>query len=154
MHSFILVASRWQNGVWCREVQGWDICQWPVSIHSTSLLHIIALNGILLGSIFQYLSWSCQNVCCLYTRYWCNRGKPKKGRPAPREVKRMRPSEQDYDYEDDPDLTSWCFFVLTVGISRMLLLPSSYPGNHNPWTISLGMWACCNYADWVTSIWF
>ena len=34
------------------------------------------------------------------------RGKPKKGRPTPRDAKRVRPSsEQDYDYDDDPELT-------------------------------------------------
>ncbi|KAL4337075.1 hypothetical protein AHAS_Ahas12G0073900 [Arachis hypogaea] len=34
------------------------------------------------------------------------RGKPKKGRGGPRDAKRLRPStEQDFDYEDDPDLT-------------------------------------------------
>ncbi|PKI50188.1 chromatin modification-related protein MEAF6 isoform X1 [Punica granatum] len=38
--------------------------------------------------------------------YANGQGKPKKGRLAPRDVKRMRPSEQDFDYEDDPDLTS------------------------------------------------
>ncbi|XP_057965605.1 uncharacterized protein LOC131156161 isoform X1 [Malania oleifera] len=33
-------------------------------------------------------------------------GKPKKGRAAPRDVKRIRQSsEPDFDYEDDPDLT-------------------------------------------------
>ncbi|PON81730.1 Chromatin modification-related protein Eaf [Trema orientale] len=38
--------------------------------------------------------------------YANGQGKPKKGRPAPRDAKRVRPSsEQDYDYEDDPELT-------------------------------------------------
>ncbi|KAM6592217.1 hypothetical protein CsatA_014822 [Cannabis sativa] len=37
--------------------------------------------------------------------YANGQGKPKKGRPTPRDAKRIRPSEQDYDYEDDPDLT-------------------------------------------------
>ncbi|KAJ8639521.1 hypothetical protein MRB53_016215 [Persea americana] len=32
-------------------------------------------------------------------------GKPKKGRTAPRDVKRVRPSEQEIDDEDDPDLS-------------------------------------------------
>ncbi|CAH1431842.1 unnamed protein product [Lactuca virosa] len=32
-------------------------------------------------------------------------GKPKKGRPGPRDVRRIRQySEPDFDYEDDPDL--------------------------------------------------
>lgn len=34
-----------------------------------------------------------------------SRGKPKKGRTAPRDVKRVRPSEQEIDDEDDPDLS-------------------------------------------------
>ena len=34
------------------------------------------------------------------------RGKPKKGRGGSRDAKRARASsEQDFDYEDDPDLT-------------------------------------------------
>ncbi|KAA0059638.1 chromatin modification-related protein MEAF6 [Cucumis melo var. makuwa] len=38
--------------------------------------------------------------------YSNGQGKPKKGRPAPRDAKRMRhSSEQDFDYDDDPDLT-------------------------------------------------
>ncbi|KAF1860438.1 hypothetical protein Lal_00037782 [Lupinus albus] len=38
--------------------------------------------------------------------YANGQGKPKKGRGAPRDAKRMRASsEQDFDYEDDPDLT-------------------------------------------------
>ncbi|PON62623.1 Chromatin modification-related protein Eaf [Parasponia andersonii] len=38
--------------------------------------------------------------------YANGQGKPKKGRLAPRDAKRVRPSsEQDYDYEDDPELT-------------------------------------------------
>ncbi|KAI4301104.1 hypothetical protein L6164_034418 [Bauhinia variegata] len=38
--------------------------------------------------------------------YANGQGKPKKGRGAPREAKRVRASsEQDFDYEDDPDLT-------------------------------------------------
>ncbi|KAL5561889.1 hypothetical protein UlMin_031636 [Ulmus minor] len=38
--------------------------------------------------------------------YANGQGKPKKGRPTPRDTKRMRQSsEQDYDYEDDPELT-------------------------------------------------
>ncbi|KAL6210698.1 hypothetical protein ACLB2K_015930 [Fragaria x ananassa] len=36
--------------------------------------------------------------------YANGQGKPKKGRPTPRDAKRIRPSEQDYDYEDDPDM--------------------------------------------------
>ncbi|CAN6554026.1 unnamed protein product [Malus baccata var. baccata] len=36
---------------------------------------------------------------------YANGGKPKKGRPAPRDVKRIRPSEQDYDYEDDAEMS-------------------------------------------------
>ena len=39
-------------------------------------------------------------------KHVCDRGKPKKGRGGPREAKRIRvTSEQDFDYEDDPDLT-------------------------------------------------
>ncbi|KAK7267361.1 hypothetical protein RIF29_20031 [Crotalaria pallida] len=38
--------------------------------------------------------------------YANGQGKPKKGRGAPRDAKRARASsEQDFDYEDDPDLT-------------------------------------------------
>ncbi|KAJ7977247.1 chromatin modification-related protein MEAF6-like [Quillaja saponaria] len=38
--------------------------------------------------------------------YANGQGKPKKGRGGPRDAKRIRPlSEQDFDYEDDPDLT-------------------------------------------------
>ncbi|RYR24978.1 hypothetical protein Ahy_B02g058594 isoform A [Arachis hypogaea] len=38
--------------------------------------------------------------------YANGQGKPKKGRGGPRDAKRLRPStEQDFDYEDDPDLT-------------------------------------------------
>ncbi|KAM1044645.1 hypothetical protein ACFX2I_035634 [Malus domestica] len=37
--------------------------------------------------------------------YGNGQGKPKKGRPAPRDAKRIRPSsEQDYDYEDDAEM--------------------------------------------------
>ncbi|KAL6208755.1 hypothetical protein ACLB2K_019700 [Fragaria x ananassa] len=36
--------------------------------------------------------------------YANGQGKPKKGRPTPRDAKRIRQSEQDYDYEDDPDM--------------------------------------------------
>ena len=37
-----------------------------------------------------------------------HRVKPKKGRGGPRDAKRVRASsEQDFDYEDDPDLTLW-----------------------------------------------
>ncbi|KAI4368404.1 hypothetical protein MLD38_016963 [Melastoma candidum] len=38
--------------------------------------------------------------------YANGQGKPKKGRPTPRDAKKHRPSDQDFDYEDDPDLTS------------------------------------------------
>ncbi|KAF8006373.1 hypothetical protein BT93_K0618 [Corymbia citriodora subsp. variegata] len=38
--------------------------------------------------------------------YANGQGKPKKGRPAPRDAKKNRAAEQDFDYEDDPDLTS------------------------------------------------
>ncbi|KAI9122066.1 hypothetical protein K1719_006755 [Acacia pycnantha] len=38
--------------------------------------------------------------------YANGQGKPKKGRSGPRDAKRIRASsEQDFDYEDDPDLT-------------------------------------------------
>ncbi|KAM1032007.1 hypothetical protein ACFX13_036507 [Malus domestica] len=38
--------------------------------------------------------------------YGNGQGKPKKGRPAPRDAKRIRPSsEQDYDYEDDAEMS-------------------------------------------------
>ncbi|XP_054800763.1 uncharacterized protein LOC129304938 [Prosopis cineraria] len=38
--------------------------------------------------------------------YANGQGKPKKGRGGPRDAKRIRASsEQDFDYEDDPDLT-------------------------------------------------
>ncbi|XP_028765501.1 chromatin modification-related protein MEAF6 [Neltuma alba] len=38
--------------------------------------------------------------------YANGQGKPKKGRGGPRDAKRLRASsEQDFDYEDDPDLT-------------------------------------------------
>ncbi|KAG7014581.1 Chromatin modification-related protein MEAF6 [Cucurbita argyrosperma subsp. argyrosperma] len=38
--------------------------------------------------------------------YSNGQGKPKKGRPTPRDAKRMRQSsEQDFDYDDDPDST-------------------------------------------------
>ncbi|XP_015868096.1 uncharacterized protein LOC107405542 [Ziziphus jujuba] len=38
--------------------------------------------------------------------YANGQGKPKKGRPTPRDAKRIRPSsEQDFDYDDDPELT-------------------------------------------------
>ncbi|CAJ2627658.1 unnamed protein product [Trifolium pratense] len=40
------------------------------------------------------------------TIYANGQGKPKKGRGAPRDAKRARASsEQDFDYEDDPDLS-------------------------------------------------
>ncbi|KAI6674908.1 uncharacterized protein LOC115673718 isoform X2 [Syzygium oleosum] len=38
--------------------------------------------------------------------YANGQGKPKKGRPTPRDAKKNRAAEQDFDYEDDPDLTS------------------------------------------------
>ncbi|KAK2455289.1 histone acetyltransferase subunit NuA4-domain protein [Trifolium repens] len=40
------------------------------------------------------------------TIYANGQGKPKKGRGAPRDAKRARASsEQDFDYEDDPDMS-------------------------------------------------
>ena len=45
-------------------------------------------------------------ICEVKTLLVCDRGKPKKGRGGPRDAKRIRvSSEQDFDYEDDPDLT-------------------------------------------------
>ncbi|KAF3436156.1 hypothetical protein FNV43_RR23248 [Rhamnella rubrinervis] len=37
--------------------------------------------------------------------YANGQGKPKKGRPTPRDAKRLRPSSEDFDYDDDPELT-------------------------------------------------
>jgi len=45
-------------------------------------------------------------MCELKYLHVYHRGKPKKGRGGAREAKRARASsEQDFDYEDDPDLT-------------------------------------------------
>ncbi|KAI9180615.1 hypothetical protein LWI28_006585 [Acer negundo] len=37
--------------------------------------------------------------------YASGQGKPKKGRGASRDVKRFRHSSEDFDYDDDPDVT-------------------------------------------------
>lgn len=42
----------------------------------------------------------------IHNESFLSRGKPKKGRTAPRDGKRIRPSsEADLDDEDDPDLS-------------------------------------------------
>ena len=44
------------------------------------------------------------NVLCIWI---VSRGKPKKGRGASRDAKRFRHSSEDFDYDDDPDVTLW-----------------------------------------------
>lgn len=44
----------------------------------------------------------------IYAFIWIvSRGKPKKGRGASRDAKRYRHSSEDFDYDDDPDVTLW-----------------------------------------------
>lgn len=45
-----------------------------------------------------------EHICFIWI---VSRGKPKKGRGASRDAKRYRHSSEDFDYDDDPDVTLW-----------------------------------------------